>query len=124
MARKKDSGFNIESELNFTTQETQEKEITQEKELEKLRGLRAILGGSEKILQSVPMETAKKIGRPVERPNTYRFSLYLDGDLEGYIKYKAWKNKQSITQYLNTLVRDDMQAYVKDGGDESEWTNK
>ena len=67
-------------------------------------------------------ETQKKAGRPVERPETYRFSLYLDGDLEKYIKYAVWRDrKKSVTQYLNDLVRADMAEYIRNGGDESEW---
>lgn len=72
------------------------------------------------------MEKSKK-GRPIERPNTYRFSLYLDGDLKNYIDFIAWKrsspgNKYSITQYLNDLVRADMEAYLAAGGNANEWT--
>lgn len=63
-------------------------------------------------------------GRPKERGETYRFSLYLDGDLEKYIKYAVWKNrKDSITQYLNDLVRKDMEEYLSTGGSADEWTN-
>lgn len=66
---------------------------------------------------------AKKVGRPVERPETYRFSLYLDGDLKEYIKYMSWKRKQSATQYLNDLVRADMEAYLAAGGKADEWSD-
>lgn len=63
-------------------------------------------------------------GRPKERGETYRFSLYLDGDLEKYIKYAVWKNRKvSITQYLNDLVRKDMEEYLATGGSADEWTN-
>lgn len=72
------------------------------------------------------MEKSKK-GRPIERPNTYRFSLYLDGDLKSYIDFIAWKrsspgSKYSITQYLNDLIRADMEAYLAAGGNANEWT--
>lgn len=64
----------------------------------------------------------KKKGRPVERPETYRFSLYLDGDLKEFIQYRAWSKKQSITQLFNDLVRADMEAYLAAGGNANEWT--
>lgn len=66
-------------------------------------------------------ENLKKAGRPIERPDTYRFSLYLDGDLKGYIKYISWKQQKSITQYLNDIIRAEKAAYIANGGDESEW---
>lgn len=69
-------------------------------------------------------ETPKKAGRPVERPETYRFSLYLDGDLKDYIKYISWKQQKSITQYLNDIIRAEMAEYVASGGDEGEWKKK
>lgn len=69
----------------------------------------------------VTQGTPKKAGRPVERPDTYRFSLYLDGDLKDYIKYISWKQQKSITQYLNDIIRAEMAAYIAGGGDESEW---
>lgn len=72
----------------------------------------------------VTQETPKKAGRPVERPDTYRFSLYLDGDLKDYIKYISWKQQKSITQYLNDIIRAEMAEYVASGGDESEWMKK
>lgn len=69
-------------------------------------------------------ETSKKAGRPVERPETYRFSLYLDGDLKDYIKFISWKQQKSITQYLNDIIRTEMAEYIASGGDESEWKIK
>ena len=57
-----------------------------------------------------------KRGRPKERGNTYRFSLYLDGDLKEYIKHVSWKNHQTITQYLNEKIRAEMDLFVMNGG--------
>ena len=89
-----------------STQETQTTQITQETQ----------------ITSPKNQETVKKAGRPVERQETYRFSLYLDGDLSKYIKYAVWRDrKKSVTQYLNDLVRADMAEYIRNGGDESEW---
>lgn len=87
-----------ETEETLLTQKTQETEET----------------------QTTP-ETEKKKGRPVERPETYRFSLYLDGDLKDFIKYASWKGRKSTTQYLNDLVRADMEAYIAAGGNADEW---
>lgn len=69
-------------------------------------------------------ETQKKTGRPKERHETYRFSLYLDGDLKDYIKFASWKQQKTITQYLNDIIRAEMEAYIEAVGDESEWTKE
>lgn len=47
----------------------------------------------------------------------YRLNLNLDGDLEPYLKEVAWINRTSITQYLNDLIRKDMENHkdIKEG---------
>lgn len=84
-----------------------------------------LLDQSRKILEKASAsEAAKKpTGRPTERGETYRFSLYLDLELADYAKYIAKKNKQPLTQYLNALVRRDMEAYISAGGNADEWTD-
>lgn len=66
----------------------------------------------------------KKAGRPIERPDTYRFSLYLDGDLEPFIKHRSWLKRKSVTQYMNDLVRADMNMFIANGGRIPEETPK
>lgn len=92
-----------------------------------------LLNQSRKILeQQAAAEQAKAAaeaekkptGRPTERGETYRFSLYLDIELANYAKHIARKNKQPLTQYLNELVRRDMEAYISAGGNADEWTDK
>lgn len=43
----------------------------------------------------------------------YRINLKLDGDLEEFIKDEAWRQRTSVTQYLNGLIRDDKQKKQK-----------
>ena len=66
-----------------------------------------------------------KQGRPPkkeeEKLRGYRYNLNLDRDLKEYLHEMAWKNRTSITQYINDLIRADMKAYIEAGGDESEW---
>ena len=54
---------------------------------------------------------SKKKGRPpkVEKLRGYRYNLCLDADLNEYLHDAAWENRTSITQYLNDLIRVDMQ---------------
>lgn len=70
-------------------------------------------------------EKPKKQGRPPkkeeEKLRGYRYNLNLDRDLKDYLHEMAWKNRTSITQYINDLIRADMEAYIEAGGDESEW---
>ena len=70
-------------------------------------------------------EKPSKQGRPPKKPEKklrgYRYNLNLDRDLKDYLHEMAWKNRTSITQYINDLIRADMEAYIEAGGDESEW---
>lgn len=82
---------------------------------------KALLEQSEKILKATR-------GRPKksedEKLRGYRYNLSLDKDLKGYLSYISWKNRTSITQYLNDLIRNDMHNYIKNGGSSEEWDNE
>lgn len=74
--------------------------------------------------ESAPVVESKKgsIGRPKKRGDTYRFSLYLDLELEKYVRYAVWRDrKDSSTTYFNDLVRKDMEEHLKNGGSKSDW---
>lgn len=80
-----------------------------------------IIVEAQRILDSVPKNDAQAIskrGRPKkteeEKRRGYRYNLNLDKDLQQYLKETAWKNRTSITQYINDLIRADMEAYFKD----------
>ena len=74
----------------------------------------SILQHSMEILQS----TTPKRGRPKkaeeEKLRGYRYNLNLDRDLQQYLKETAWKKRTSITQYINDLIRADMEAYFRE----------
>ena len=57
-------------------------------------------------------EKVNKQGRPrkteEERLRGYRYNLNLDRDLKEYLHETAWKKRTSITQYINDLIRADM----------------
>lgn len=104
-----------------STQETDDKHSTQGKPLTEEEAI-AILQMSQRILQSVPEEAAialtGKRGRPKkaeeEKLRGYRYNLNLDRDLQPYLKETAWRKRTSITQYINDLIRADMEAYFKE----------
>lgn len=72
---------------------------------------------TKRILESVRPEVAeqitKKQGRPPKNENEklrgYRYNLNLDRDLKEYLHDVAWRKRTSITQYINDLIRADME---------------
>lgn len=74
--------------------------------------LASIVQQSMEILQN----TSKR-GRPKkteeEKLRGYRYNLNLDRDLQQYLKETAWKKRTSITQYINDLIRADMEEYFR-----------
>ena len=65
----------------------------------------------------IAMVNYPKRGRPKkteeEKLRGYRYNLNLDKDLQQYLKEIAWMNRTSITQYINDLIRADMEAFLK-----------
>lgn len=61
---------------------------------------------------------SKKRGRPPKNEEDklrgYRYSLNLDRDLKDYLHEAAWRKRTSITQYINDLIRADMQRNIKE----------
>lgn len=45
----------------------------------------------------------------------YRYNMCLDADLRGYLEKVTFTNNTSKTQYLNDLIRADMEAYLAAG---------
>lgn len=71
--------------------------------------------------QDKPSKQGRPPKKEEEKLRGYRYNLNLDRDLKDYLHEMAWKNRTSITQYINDLIRADMEAYIEAGGDESEW---
>ena len=67
-----------------------------------------------------------KRGRPPkEKPlRAYRYNLTLDNDLNGFLHFISWKNRLSMTQYINDLLRKEMQKYIDEGGSTDGWENE
>ena len=66
-----------------------------------------------------------KPGRPPKPENEklrgYRYNLNLDKDLKQYLHERAWQKRTSITQYINDLIRADMEKYFAEGGTKEGW---
>lgn len=69
--------------------------------------------------------THNKPGRPPkpedQKLRGYRYNLNLDKDLKQYLHERAWQKRTSITQYINDLIRADMENYFAEGGTKEGW---
>ena len=77
--------------------------------------------------QENSIDGKRKAGRPTktpeERKRGYRYNLTLDKDLNAFLHFMAWKNKTSMTQYINDLIRDLMEEHLKNGGSPEDWSD-
>jgi len=61
------------------------------------------------VIQSATTEKASN------RKEVYRFNMNFDYELHDYLQEMAWRNRMTITEYLNKIVREDMEKHP-------EWT--
>lgn len=73
-----------------------------------------IVRQSMEILQQVNPKRGRPKKTEEEKLRGYRYNLNLDKDLQQYLKETAWKKRTSITQYINDLIRADMEAYFEE----------
>ena len=111
------SFFSQAQEQPQQAQEGQTVSLTQEQ-------LAQIIAQSKQILDNAQPEK-KPVGRPKkteeQKLRGRRFSLMVDKDLGQYMKEKAWQDRKTITQYINDLIRADMEEYFKNGGTKDGW---
>lgn len=113
MAKSRTSKFDVAEGLQYTqeTQKTQEIQETQATAEE----MKQILEEMKEIKQSITTTEKRKQGRPPkkeeEKLRGYRYNLNLDRDLKPFLDDIAWQKRTSITQYINDLIRADMQRY-------------
>lgn len=73
-------------------------------------------------------EDGRSPGRPkkaeAEKLRGYRYNLNLDRDLKPFLHEIVWQQRTSITQYINDLIRREMEAYLAEGGTLEEWENE
>lgn len=74
----------------------------------------SIVQHSMEILQSASPKRGRPKKTDEEKLRGYRYNLNLDRDLQQYLKETAWKKRTSITQYINDLIRADMEAYFRE----------
>ncbi len=49
-----------------------------------------------------------------QKTRTYRVNMAFDKDLKPFLKKISWQKHESVTQYLNDLVRREMEIYLSD----------
>ena len=80
---------------------------------------------NEQATQETQNPQPKQKGRPKlspeEKKGGYRYNLNLDMELKRYIKNKAWQDRKSATDYINDLIRADMEQYFANGGTTEGW---
>lgn len=63
-------------------------------------------------------QTTPRRGRPrkteAEKLRGYKFTIHFDKDLEQFVKEMAWKNRSTITQWMNDLVRKEKERYFRE----------
>ena len=88
---------------------------TQEKATETAKAPKTAKKGTTKKPQGRPKKTQD------EKKGGYRYNLNLDKELKEYLKNKAWQDRKTATDYINDLIRADMEAYFKNGGTKEGW---
>lgn len=58
------------------------------------------------------MGRPKTVGRPKKAPDPRINMAFYEDNLE-FLQYAAWKNRMSITQYVNQLIYKDKDNYAR-----------
>lgn len=72
-------------------------------------------------------QNKRGVGRPKkteeEKLRGFRYSLNLDRDLNAFLHFMAWKNKTSMTQFINDLIKNLKEEHLKNGGSPEDWSD-
>ena len=116
MAKNKKDTFGVADDLQFTqdTQEKHEKHNTQDTQGAEQYAMtpeevEAVIEQSKEILKNFTPKQGRPKKKEEEKLRGYRYNLNLDRDLKEYLHEAAWKKRTSITQYINDLIRADME---------------
>lgn len=112
MAKNKSSKFGVAEDLQYT-QDTQEKH--KKHDAQSTQGtmtpeeLKAVIEQSKQILENFAPKQGRPRKKEEEKLRGYRYNLNLDRDLKEFLHDTAWKKRTSITQYINDLIRAEME---------------
>lgn len=60
---------------------------------------------------SMIQSAADQTQQPAKKAEYYRFCIRFPIEYKDYLQEMAWRNRTDITQYLNSLVKADMDAH-------------
>lgn len=106
--------FDIRQDISAENVEEKKETLNQETEPSP-EAIEKLLKQSQAILDKLEKDGGKEVkrGRPrlaeSEKKRQYRYNLSLDGDLKEYLDDVAWRKRTSKTQYLNDLIRREME---------------
>lgn len=110
--------FDVAEDIGAENTERKKEELNNEAETapeHTPEAIEELLKQSQKILDKLEKDGSKEVkrGRPrlaeSEKKRQYRYNLSLDGDLKEYLNDVAWRKRTSKTQYLNDLIRREME---------------
>lgn len=110
--------FDVAEDIGAENTERKKEELNNEAETapeHTPEAIEELLKQSQKILDKLEKDGSKEVkrGRPrlaeSEKKRQYRYNLSLDGDLKEYLDDVAWRKRTSKTQYLNDLIRREME---------------
>lgn len=110
--------FDVAEDIGAENTERKKEELNNEAETapeHTPEAIEKLLKQSQKILDKLEKDGSKEVkrGRPrlaeSEKKRQYRYNLSLDGDLKEYLDDVAWRKRTSKTQYLNDLIRREME---------------
>ena len=71
--------------------------------------VKSVIEQPKEILKNFPQKQGRPKKSEGEKLRGYRYNLNLDRDLKEYLHEVAWRKRTSITQYINDLIRVDME---------------
>lgn len=63
------------------------------------------------VYGSVIQSTEQQQAEPAAKTEYYRFNAKMPMEYKDYLQEMAWRNRTTITDYLNTLIAADMEAH-------------
>lgn len=61
-----------------------------------------------------PAPNTDNTQKKTHKKRSYRYNLLIDDDLNEYLHFASWWGKKSMTQFVNDLIRQSYNDYIKD----------
>lgn len=72
---------------------------------------------------SKPVKTGK-VKKSEDTIKSFRYNLSLEAGLNQYLHEIAYQNRVSMNEYVNMLIKADMEKYFKNGGTKEGWRDE